>query len=114
MRVKTSSFFELPACSCVSVTFAGIIVNEHNRRVKEWEIIADHLSKAGWSWGCVSKRFVVRADEKLTAFLKLKSANPSTTISSSPYSFTHTGEPARRLPLQRLCFSCRAELLQTI
>jgi hypothetical protein len=22
--------------------------------VKEWEIIADNLSKAGWSWGCVS------------------------------------------------------------
>ena len=56
------------------------------------EIIADNLSKAGWSWGCVSavdfkartfwiadahrdgKRFVVRADEKLTAFTKLESA----------------------------------------
>jgi hypothetical protein len=25
------------------------------RRVKRcWEIIADNLSKAGWSWGCVS------------------------------------------------------------
>jgi hypothetical protein len=54
-------------------------------------IIADNLSKAGWSWGCVSaldregrtiwivdahrddgKRFVVRADEKLTAFLELE------------------------------------------
>jgi hypothetical protein len=23
-------------------------------RVKNWEIIADNLSKAGWSWGCVS------------------------------------------------------------
>jgi hypothetical protein len=22
--------------------------------VKHWEIIADNLSKAGWSWGCVS------------------------------------------------------------
>jgi hypothetical protein len=52
--------------------------------VKYWEIIADNLSKAGWSWGCVStvdsnggtmwiadahrdngKRLVVRADEKL-------------------------------------------------
>jgi hypothetical protein len=50
-------------------------------------------SKAGWSWGCVSavdsngrtifvadahrgdgKRFVVRADEKLTAFLELQAA----------------------------------------
>ena len=62
-------------------------------RVKYWEIIADNLKKAGWSWGCVSaidsngqtiwiadahrgdgKRFVVRADEKLTAFLELESA----------------------------------------
>jgi len=53
-------------------------------RVKYWEIIADNLSKAGWSWGCVStardsrgrtifsvdarrdgQRFIVRADEKL-------------------------------------------------
>jgi hypothetical protein len=22
--------------------------------MKSWEIIADNLSKAGWSWGCVS------------------------------------------------------------
>jgi len=22
--------------------------------VKYWEIIADNLSKAGWSWGCLS------------------------------------------------------------
>jgi hypothetical protein len=60
--------------------------------VKRWEIIADHLSKAGWSWGCVSaidsngrtiwivdahgygKRFIVRADEKLTAFVELERA----------------------------------------
>ena len=61
-------------------------------RVKYWEIIANNLSKARWSWGCVSaidsrgrtifiadahrddgKRFVVRADEKLTAFVELES-----------------------------------------
>jgi hypothetical protein len=61
--------------------------------MKYWEIIADNLSKAGWSWGCVSaldsnartiwiadahrrdgKRYVVRADEKLPAFLELKAA----------------------------------------
>ena len=60
-------------------------------RVKYWEIIADNLSKAGWSWGWVSaidanrrtiwiadahrddgKRFVVRADEMLSAFLELE------------------------------------------
>jgi hypothetical protein len=23
-------------------------------RMKNWEIVADNLSKAGWSWGCVS------------------------------------------------------------
>jgi hypothetical protein len=60
--------------------------------VKYWELIADNLSKAGWSWGCVSaldcngrtiwivdahrdgKRLVVHADEKLTAFLELETA----------------------------------------
>jgi hypothetical protein len=60
---------------------------------KIWEIIADNLSKAGWSWGCVSgldsrvrtifvaeahsgdcQRFVARADEKLTAFVEPESA----------------------------------------
>ena len=62
-----------------------------NHQMKDWEIIADNLSKAGWSWGCVSaidstgrtvwiahahrdngKRYVVHADEKLTAFLELE------------------------------------------
>jgi hypothetical protein len=61
--------------------------------VNYWEIIADNLSKAGWSWGCVSaidsngrtiwiadahrsdgKRFIVRAHEKLTAFVELESS----------------------------------------
>ena len=56
-----------------------------------WEIIADKLSKAGWSWGCVTaldsegrtlwiadahrdngKRFIVTAEEKLRAFLELQ------------------------------------------
>ena len=58
--------------------------------MKDWEIIADNLSKAGWSYGYVSaldrqggtiwiadahrdgKRFIVRADELLTAFLELE------------------------------------------
>jgi hypothetical protein len=54
--------------------------------------IGDNLSNASWSWGCVAaidsngrtiwivdahcddaKRFVVRADDKLTAFLELES-----------------------------------------
>ena len=59
--------------------------------MKYWEII-DNLTKAGWSWGCVAavdcegrtifvadahrgdgKRYIVHADEKLTAFVKLES-----------------------------------------
>jgi hypothetical protein len=57
--------------------------------VKRWEIIADNLKKAGFSLGWVSaldvegktvwivaahrggKRFIVRADEMLTAFAQL-------------------------------------------
>jgi hypothetical protein len=58
-----------------------------------FRLAAADLSKTGWSWRCVSaidangetiwiadahrddgKRYVVRADEKLTAFLELESA----------------------------------------
>jgi hypothetical protein len=70
-------------------------VNYHLRGCKAWPWDighADNLSKAGWSWGCVSaidsngrtiwivdahrdgKRFVVHADEKLIAFIELESA----------------------------------------
>ena len=61
--------------------------------MKYWETIANNLKKAGWGWGCVSaldregrtiwiadahrddgKRFVVRADELLTAFWELERA----------------------------------------
>ena len=61
--------------------------------MKDWEIIADNLSRAGWSWGCVAtinynvqtifvadahrekgRRFVVHSEEKLTAFVELESA----------------------------------------
>ncbi len=61
--------------------------------MKYWETIADNLSKAQWSWGCVSaidsngptiwiadahrgngKRFIVRADEMLTALVELQRA----------------------------------------
>jgi len=62
--------------------------------MKCWEIIADRLSKAGWSLGWVSaidsqgrtiwivdahrddgKRCVVQVDEKLTAFRELEAAS---------------------------------------
>ena len=60
--------------------------------MKYWEIIADNLKKRGWSLGYISavdsqgrtiwiadahrgdgKRFIVRADEILTAFMELES-----------------------------------------
>jgi hypothetical protein len=75
-----------------------------NHQMKDWEIIADNLSKAGWSWGCVSavdsngrtiwiadahrsdgKRFVVRADEKLRAFVELESAIESVVLIMSVF-----------------------------
>jgi hypothetical protein len=62
------------------------------RCVKEWENIALNLSRERWDWGCIvsmdekgrdifvvqahrdGKRFIVRADERLTAFRELESA----------------------------------------
>jgi hypothetical protein len=35
------------------------------RRVKYWEIIADKLSKAGWSWGCVSTGIIAGEQSSL-------------------------------------------------
>jgi hypothetical protein len=60
--------------------------------MEHWQRIADALREAGFSWGCSvdregrtiwiadahrddGKRFVVRADEKLTVFLDLESAS---------------------------------------
>jgi len=59
--------------------------------VKDWEVFADNLSKAGWSWGCISaldsvgrtiwiadahrddgKCFILHADEKLSTFVELE------------------------------------------
>ena len=58
--------------------------------MKDWEVIADNLSKAGWSWDCSTvdsegrtiwivdahrddgRRFIVHADEKLSAFVELE------------------------------------------
>ena len=61
--------------------------------IRDWEKIGDRLSASGWSWGCVSamdsegrtlwivdahrangKRFVVRSDQMLTAFVELELA----------------------------------------
>ncbi len=35
----------------ICTKYGGRVIRD---RVQYWEIIADNLSKAGWSWGCVS------------------------------------------------------------
>src|SRR4030095_14925678 len=82
MRIKSCLPFSNsnPQLKPTDIIMSAIARN----RMKNWEVIADNLNKAGWSWGCVSgvdsqgrtiwivdthrdgKRFVVRADEKLT------------------------------------------------
>ena len=81
--------------------------------MKYWEIIADRLHAAGWSYGiaehlnkhgvlfCVDahrdgKRFIVKADDLLTAFLslerdvtKLKGANGNATGQNVAYEYAH-------------------------
>ena len=60
--------------------------------VMDWEIIATNLSRERWDWGCIvsmdskgrdifvvqahrdGRRFIVHADEKLTAFVELERA----------------------------------------
>ena len=82
----------IPGCSYHFVIAVWRAKEAESRRVKYWEIIADNLKKAGWSFGCVSaidsngrtiwivdahgygKRFIVRADEMLTAFLETERA----------------------------------------
>ena len=84
--------------ACAAISFYHRLANAEyypkscSNKVKSWEIIADRLKKAGWSLGWVSavdsqgrtiwivdthrgdgQRFVVHADEKLTAFLELES-----------------------------------------
>jgi hypothetical protein len=75
--------------------------------VQYWETIADRLSAAGWSFGWVSvvdsngrtiwiadahrddgKRFVVRADEKLTAFVEVEAAIWKSTVGPSARVYT--------------------------
>jgi hypothetical protein len=76
--------------------------------VKYYEIIPDNLKKRGWSWGYVSaldshgrtiwiadahrgngKRFVVHADEKLTAFVELEAATRACGESSQSRNAQH-------------------------
>ena len=85
--------------------------------MKYWEVIADNLSKAGWSWGCVSAidpngrqfwvvsaeredagRFIVHAHELLTAFPELQSAIRDKGVSVAPTLLVASTASAVRAP----------------
>ncbi len=78
--------------NCVGVWFLVAVCRAKQKQLLvSAGITADNLSKAGWSWGCVSaldrnrrtiwivdahrddgKRFIGRSDEKISAFLELE------------------------------------------
>jgi hypothetical protein len=76
----------------IIAVYSSLPCRQQDNPVKEWEFIAHNLHGVGWSLGWVSaldvegrtiwivdahgygKRFVVRADEKLTAFVELQRA----------------------------------------
>jgi hypothetical protein len=80
--------------------------------MKYWEIIADNLKKRGWSLGWVSavdfqgrtlwivdahrddgKRFIVHADEKLSAFVELERQVLTVTFYLAAIHPIRAGEP---------------------
>jgi hypothetical protein len=82
--------------------------NGQNLFVKNWELVADKLSKSGWSLGWVSavdskgrtiwivdahrdngKRFIVRSDQKLAAFLELERITHELAVSALLGDRTH-------------------------
>ncbi len=88
--------------------------------MKYWEIIADNLKKRGWSLGWVSaidsngrtiwiadahrddgKRFIVRADEKLTAFLELEAAIRGELLKDSKLRYRGASAPQAALHWRR-------------
>ena len=78
------------------ISFCYCCVERKNgriRRVRHWQEVAENLSNTGFSWGCSAqtdstgrviftadayardgRRFIVLADERLTAFLELQTA----------------------------------------
>jgi hypothetical protein len=80
----------MPARSYHFVIAVWRAKRSESSRVNSWEIIAENLSQAGFSWGCsseidstgrvifttdaYSRRFTVLADGRLGAFLELERA----------------------------------------
>ncbi|MGC1323707.1 MAG: hypothetical protein WA849_16125 [Candidatus Udaeobacter sp.] len=93
--------------------------------MKDWEFIADRLSKAGWSWGCVSaidsngrtiwivdahrdngKRFIVHADDKLTAFAQMERAIHEDENSAELFGISHSFVSAKSTTSARARINC--------
>jgi len=89
-RSQTSFAIKAAARASLSSAYSRFL-RISARRVKSWEFIANRLSKAGWSLGWVSsvdsegrtiwivdayrgdgRRFIVRADDNLSAFVELE------------------------------------------
>jgi len=100
------------------------------RRVKYWENIADNLSKAGWSWGCVSAidsngrttwiadahratepgTLLCTRDKKLTAFVELEAAIRAAKVNHRfPRDLHLRGGGSGRDPLEETTPRCRNE-----
>jgi len=95
------------------------------RRVKYWEIIADRLSKAGWSWGCVATidsngRTIWIVDAHRDDVNAVISARIRTEIWNKPRSYLKNFDPssiassfngtAMRSPIEEQCLAPREAL----
>ncbi len=101
---ELTAFLELES----AIQPTDIIRNEIARNwMKNWEVIADNLNKSGWCWRWVSAidsnertiwiadahhndgtRYIVRADEKLTAFMQTRIGDSSRHFIKSRVDFT--------------------------
>jgi hypothetical protein len=96
MKIRPEMAHHVVASREVNALWRRPRARKHRQGCSDNEVLGNHrghLSKAGWSWGCVAavdsngrtvwiadthrgdgKRFVVDADDKLTAFMELESA----------------------------------------
>jgi hypothetical protein len=102
---RSNGFAEGAFCADAPKTLTNKNSASLNGTMKDWETIADNLSRTGWNCGCISStehngqqfwvaateredagRFIVRAAEKLTAFLELESAIRQKSVQLNRYS----------------------------
>jgi hypothetical protein len=111
---KGFSTFRLPLTRAISLISSPSGNENGSDSMKYWEIIADNLSKAVGVGGCVSavdsngrtifvadahrgdgQRFIVRANEKLTAFVELEAAVERLRKNIQPPAIARSAEAGR-------------------